>query len=245
MQSAAKSFNVTLHDVTPFFEDAVRRVMDALEPIVGRRLGMAVVPRWHGRAPCVGDERFWSFVGEHAGEVLLHGYEHVQPRFSGVAGVCKANEMRGLDENTARERIERGQGDLLRFLGTRAEGFLAPAYERGGATDAALEACGFSWALGWGSVRDFSGRRQRLATYVWDVAPVRGAGYLGEAIGHFARLRPGVVPALAVHPQDIERGYLGRVVRIAERLVGSGHVAVSAGELLGRVPAQAQLAGAW
>jgi predicted deacetylase len=171
-------------------------------------------------------------------EVLLHGYEHHQPTARGIHGICKGNELRGLSSEVVHQRLRKGQRDLAEFLGKPANGFLAPAYERGAASDALLADCGLSYYLGWKRLQRFSGASVRLATYVWDVDPKGVAGRVGEYIGHAARVRPGAIPAIALHPKDVDRGYLQRAVALATRLVDRGYRAASPSDLLSHAPSQ-------
>jgi predicted deacetylase len=234
-----RTFNVTIHDVTPVFDAQLRAIVDAFAPVVGTRLAVAAVPRWHGRRPAPVDRAFWRWVLASSSETLLHGYEHVQPRFSGINGVCKGNELRGLPPAVVRERLQKGQRELTELLGAPAVGFLAPAYERGAASDDVLAACDLSYYLGWKRLVGLPGPTVRLATWVWDVAPVRGAGYVGEWLGWLMRVRRGAVPAIALHPKDVDNGYLDRAVRVARRLVARGFRAVVPSELLARPAAGA------
>ena len=103
-----------------------------------------------------------------------------------------------------------------------------------------LTACGLRYYLGWKQLQGFAGacagRTIRLSTFVWDVAPMRGAGYVGEALGHALRFRPRTVPAIALHPRDVDQGYLPRALRVTRKLLARGWRPATAEALLQREP---------
>src|SRR5690348_13096779 len=69
----------SIHDVSPCFEDEIDRLVDLLDPHVGRRIGMLVVPNHWGDAPVVPGSAFATRLrawAEGGFEMFLHGYFH-------------------------------------------------------------------------------------------------------------------------------------------------------------------------
>src|SRR3954462_7921657 len=69
----------SIHDVSPRFESEVDRLLDLLQPHVGERLAMLVVPNHWGDAPIRPGSPFASRLRSWADrgiEMFLHGYFH-------------------------------------------------------------------------------------------------------------------------------------------------------------------------
>ncbi len=87
----------SIHDVSPRFESEIDRLLDLLEPSIGNRLAMLVVPNHWGDAPIVPGSRFatrlrgWADDGI---EIFLHGYVHRdEARHSGATDRIRARFM--------------------------------------------------------------------------------------------------------------------------------------------------------
>ena len=69
----------SIHDVSPRFESEVDRLVHLLQPHVGNRVAMLVVPNHWGDAPLIAGSGFasklraWADAGV---EMFLHGYFH-------------------------------------------------------------------------------------------------------------------------------------------------------------------------
>jgi hypothetical protein len=62
-----------------------------------------------------------------------------------------------------------------------------------------------------------------LSTWSWDWGIVSHLGLVGECFGNGAfRLRPAALPCVVIHPIDVDRGYLPRIVRIIDGLRRQG-----------------------
>ncbi|MFT5686552.1 MAG: hypothetical protein ACI8RZ_007508 [Myxococcota bacterium] len=62
---------------------------------------------------------------------------------------------------------------------------------------------------------------RRLATFSWDVGPIRAVSRLGEGLGGLLALRPDSVPCVALHPADVTRGLLPRALRRIDALAAT------------------------
>jgi predicted deacetylase len=219
-----RRFAVVVHDVAPAFLPQLERIAEALAPRVGRQLAGAVVPCWHG-LPIEGPRGgFGRFVKGAFGEVLQHGYTHRQDR-PGVLSLLtgRSDELLGLSREEVRRRLELGRELLRRALGVVPAGFVAPAWQAGRATVAELGGCGFRYLATFGAIRVASGPTIPLATWSWDWGIVGPLGRVGQRFGDvYWRLRPASLPCVAVHPADVDRGYLPRVLEVVDRLLGRG-----------------------
>ena len=229
-----RRFAVVVHDVAPAFLPQLARIAEALAPRIGRQLAGAVVPCWHGRqieGPGGGFGRFvtWAF-----GEVLQHGYTHWQDR-PGLLSLFtgRSDELAGLCREDVRCRLGLGRALLRRALGVSPAGFVPPAWQVGRATAAELGACGFRYVATFGAIRAASGPTIRLATWSWDWGVLGPLGRVGQRFGDvYWRLRPATLPCVVVHPADVDRGYLPRVLEVVDRLLERGRTPALLSELL-------------
>src|SRR4051812_27392006 len=143
----------SIHDVSPRFEGEVDGLLDVLEPHVGQRLAMLVVPNHWGSAPIVPGSPFatrlrsWADTGI---EMFLHGFTHRdEATYDGRgdrlrAGLMTAGEgeFLGLSDDEAAERFSRGQQLLESVTGRPIAGFIAPAWLYGEGAHRALRKAG-------------------------------------------------------------------------------------------------------
>jgi predicted deacetylase len=129
----------SIHDVSPRFEAEIDRLLDLLEPSIGKRLAMLVVPNHWGDAPIVPGSRFatrlrgWADDGV---EMFLHGYIHRdEARHSGATDRIRARfmtagegEFLGLSSAEALARINNGRSLVEQVIGRPIDGFVAPAW---------------------------------------------------------------------------------------------------------------------
>jgi hypothetical protein len=130
---------VSIHDVSPKFESEIDRLLELIEPHVGERVAMLVVPNHWGDAPIVHGSAFatrlrgWSDQGF---EVFLHGFYHRDDsRRAGVFDRLKASvmtagegEFLGLGRAPATSRIREGRALIEDVIGRPIDGFVAPAW---------------------------------------------------------------------------------------------------------------------
>ena len=189
----------SIHDVSPRFESEVDSLIDLLEPHVGKRLAMLVVPNHWGTAPIVPGSRFatrlrgWADQGV---EMFLHGFTHRdEAQHSSAADRMRARfftasegEFLGLSSGDASARIAEGQHLIEGVIGRPVDGFVAPAWLYG---DGAREALSYSaiplaedhirvWSpgtgaeLAWGPVITWASRtRMRLLSSLAAAAALR------------------------------------------------------------------------
>jgi hypothetical protein len=219
-----RRFAVVVHDVAPAFLPQLATIAAALAPRVRRKVAGAVVPCWHGRPIDGVSDGFARFVTNTFGEVLQHGYTHRQAR-PGVLSLFtgRSDELLGLTRQEVLRRIDVGRELLRRALGVSATGFVAPAWQAGKATPQALAGCGFRYLLTFAAVRAASGPAVPLSTWSWDWGVLGPLGRVGQRYGDLHwRLRPSTLPCVVVHPADVDRGYLPRVLDLVDRLLGLG-----------------------
>jgi hypothetical protein len=185
----------------------------------------AVVPCWHGRAWSRADAELVRLVKKgFGGGVLQHGctHQHEGPGLiSWLTG--GADELRGRSRSDLRRRLARGQGILCRVLGREPDGFLAPAWSWGRGLADDVWGLGFRCAVGFGWLSRPGFEPVALATWSWDWGRFRLLGYGGEAVGVLMhRVRSGAMPCVAIHPADVDRGFLHRIRRLVDRLENDG-----------------------
>lgn len=221
----SRSFAVMLHDVAPIYASHVTTFTQAMAPLVGTAMSAAVVPCWAGVSLGEGDRPFLDRVRSEYANILLHGYEHFRPGRRGLRSKVAdgKDEMNGLDPAETDRRLAAGQAILERWMGQPASGFIAPTYQIGFATPERLAKFGIHYTVGYGQVATSTGHRLPLATWVWDVSPIRLLCRAGYRLGQLQyRFRKHALPCVVLHPLDLERGFLPQIVRTVQRLLSAG-----------------------
>jgi predicted deacetylase len=204
----------SIHDVAPRFEPQVDRLVAKLEPFVGTRLAMLVVPNhWRtGRirpgSPFASRLRVWSDSGV---EILLHGYYHRDDQEHRGVNRLRANfmtaregEFLGLPKAQAAKRIADGRRLLEDIIGHPVAGFVAPAWLYGPGAHAALAESGLHVAEDhWRVWSPATGRVLAKGPVItWaSRTPARLASSLAAA-AMLCRFAPQNVLRIAVHPGD-------------------------------------------
>ena len=220
-----RPFLVCIHDASPAFARETRLMIRDLAPLVGRRLSFGVVPNWHGEWPLASHPGYCRLIREASEELLLHGYSHQRQRGWGpVTWLAEGgDEMNGLDPETTRRTLERGQDALTRVFGDPVRGFLAPCWQAGQVRRATGNALGLEHILGFFSLQSWIGRRVPLATSTWDSGRWGGLGHLGHGIGWLLQSLGRGVPVLAIHPRDLARGFWPKILRLTQALLEAGY----------------------
>jgi predicted deacetylase len=139
MPSPDRLLLASIHDVSPRFESEVDRLLDLLQPHIGERLAMLVVPNHWGDAPIRPGSPFASRLRSWADrgiEMFLHGYFHQDEARHVRAGdrlrasfmTAGEGEFLGLSREAASSRIDEGRSLLEGIIGRRVDGFVAPAW---------------------------------------------------------------------------------------------------------------------
>ena len=211
-----------------------------LAPLLGRRLSFAVVPNWYGEWPLAVHPDYCRLLQESSEELLLHGYSHQRQRGWGWATWLaeRSDEMNGLDPEETRRMLGRGQQVFTESFGQPARGFLAPAWQRGHLRRTTGKLPGVEHLLGFFSLESSSGRRVPLATWTWDCGRWGWLGHLGHGVGRLLQSFERGVPALAIHPRDLERGFWPRVLHLIHDLLDNGYQPGTPAGLLQETDAQ-------
>ena len=233
-----KHFLICIHDVTPAYARETGVMLQHLEPLVGRRLSVGVVPNWHGMWPLTSHPEYCRLIQDGADELLLHGYFHQRQRGHGAISALtdRSDEMNGLDPEETRRSIDCGQRMFAKAFGMTARGFLAPGWQRGhvrlgrgrtqtrhyGRGSAGREA-GLDYVLGFFSLQSSSGREVSLATWSWDCGRWGWLGHIGHAIGQLSHSLDRGTPTLAIHPRDLGRDFWPKILRLTEALLENGY----------------------
>jgi len=151
MPSVAKRILLaSIHDVSPRFEQEVDRLAALLEPFVGTRFAMLVVPNHWGSCPIRSGSPFASRLRAWADggvEMFLHGlYHRDHLRYHGLDRLRARfltdheGEFLGLSPQEAAVRISGGRALIEDITGRPVAGFVAPAWLYGpGAHEALAE----------------------------------------------------------------------------------------------------------
>ena len=236
----ARSFLVCIHDATPAFARVTTSMLRDLAPLIGRRLTLGVVPDWHGEWPLDTHREYCQHLSASSSQLLLHGFRHRRQHGSGpvswLAEHC--DELNGLDLDEALHAIGEGQRVFARAFGAEARGFLAPGWQRGRLSLAAMRTLGVDHVLGFFAL-DSATSSIPLATFTWDCGRWGWLGHIGHGIGRVSRALDYRIPSLAIHPRDMERGYWGHIMRLTRELIDAGYEPRTPDELLAAHHAEA------
>jgi hypothetical protein len=228
------TFVVVVHDVTPVFAREIDRIVDGLSRRVGRSLGAAIVPNWHGREAGPGDVRQFQEWRSRVGELLLHGWTHFRTQTPGLISALtdRADEFGGLSPQASTERLVAAQSVVQSLLGETLCGFVPPAWQFTG-PPVALRSAGVDYVLGFQRLRGTAGGDLPLATWSWDWGGFPGSSTPGAWLGTAVRLvRPSSIPVVVLHPMDVRRGCLPLAMRRIEGLLDEGLEPVLPSELV-------------
>jgi predicted deacetylase len=179
---------------------------------------LLVVPNWHGEWPLDRSPEFVQWVRECAdsgAEVLLHGERHDEtgiPRGWRDAArawgkTAREGEFLTLDEQPARERIDRGLA-LFTRLGLQAAGFVPPAWLARDGCWRAVAAAGLRCSEDDGAIRIHAVRdTRRIPSPVvrWSGrSPARAYASAAVAAVRWRVQRGARHVRLAFHPADLD-----------------------------------------
>jgi hypothetical protein len=235
----SRRFLVCIHDATPAYARETGVMIRDLAPLIGRRLSFGVVPNWYGAWPLAADPGYCRLVQDSSEELLLHGYFHHRqpPRIArdarsdgrpgrqrgGLATLLtkSSDEMNGLSPEETHHVLDCGQRVFSEVFGAPARGFIAPAWQPGHVRPGSAHASGLDYVLGFFSLESHAGARIPLATWAWDCGRWTWLGHVGHAVGSVLQSLDRV-PALAIHPRDLERGFWPAIMRRTHELIDAG-----------------------
>jgi predicted deacetylase len=215
----------SIHDVSPRFESEVDALADLLQPHVGDRIALLVVPNHWGDAPIVPRSPFAARLRRSADsgfEIFLHGFFHRdQARHDRAADRVRARfmtggegEFLGLDRSTAAHRIKAGRSLIEDITGRPIAGFVAPAWLYGAGTLQALNDCAIAIAEDhthvWSPISGEQLARGPVITWA-SRTRLRLASSLAAAAA--LRRAPLEVLRVGVHPPDIHHPILVRSIQ--------------------------------
>jgi peptidoglycan/xylan/chitin deacetylase (PgdA/CDA1 family) len=229
-----RPFVVCIHDASPAHAHETRAMIRDLEPLLGRRFSVGVVPDWHGQWPLASHPDYCRLLQESSEELLLHGYFHERRRGLGPVTLLAegCDEMNGLNLDETRRTLARGQDVFQDVFGRPARGFVAPGWQQGLLRPRNANDFGLEHLLGFFSLESRAGRSVPLATWSWDCGRWGWLGHLGHGIGLLLQSLEGRVPSLALHPRDIDRGFWPTILRVTQQLLDRGYTPTTASGLL-------------
>lgn len=206
---------VSIHDVTPAWEGAVRALW-ALCVAAGVRPALLVVPQWHGGWALEDHPAFVRWVAGRAAEgveLFLHGERHDEtglPRgwrdsVRALGRTAREGEFLTLDLAAATRRIARGAA-RLRALGLQPIGFVPPAWLAREDTFQAVEREGLLLSEDVRQVRVHGPAARRIPAPVvrWSGrGAFRAWASAGVAAWHDRREGTRPVVRMALHPMDL------------------------------------------
>lgn len=219
----------SIHDVSPRFECQVDRLVSLLEPHVGRRMAMLVVPNHWGDAPIVPSSPFAARLrrwAEEGVEIFLHGFHHRdQHAHPALADRLRARwftagegEFLGLSRTEAGRLIGDGRALVEDVIGKPVAGFVAPAWLYGAGSLAALIDCGVPiaedhWRI-WSPATGALLARGPVITWASRTRPRLQSSL---AAAHLLARAPIRALRVGVHPPDIHHPEIVRSIEATLR----------------------------
>jgi predicted deacetylase len=223
---------VSLHDVAPPFEAAIRAQLDLLAAMGVRRVALKVTPDWHGAHPLRDSPSLVKLLHAQVAagsQIVMHGFTHQPHGASAFYGpwlsrararlfAADAAEFLTLSLDEAVDALRRGLADFEQVGLSRPTMFCAPGWLHNAAADAALRRTGFRALIDMFTVRDLWTQRR-----IWTPA----VGYMGagpaqelgvqtlNAMVRQTALRSAHVAKVYLHPQRDPTGAVARR-RLAE-----------------------------
>ena len=222
-----KSLIVSLHDVTPAHDSAVRTCMDFLDEIGIPATSLLVVPEYHGTF-LDSDDSFTEWLRgrrDHADEIVLHGWRHIEhaPPKGFVRKLRRAlftrgeGEFLGVSPERCAEMLRHGK-EMLAQLDLTSEGFVAPAWLIEPMLYDTLAAEGFRYTTRQMSIVDVEEKRTISALTI----VLRGSSLAMNKLGRFYNnwfirfYANHPVLRVAIHPADIRfnaQPWFGRILK--------------------------------
>ncbi len=216
--------HVSIHDVSPKFEDAIERALLACHRN-GAKPSLLVVPDFHGESLLTDHPRFVDRLKELASgghEVILHGYAHRADGDAPGFGVSRfvaqrvvsngEAEFSSLSEAAARSRIDDGIR-VLRDARLTPVGFIPPAWSMPKWLLPVLAEKGFRYTEDHLFVFDPVAKTSRPSVVLNYAGRTKARMLSTVAYCRVARYARALVPArIALHPGDMNVPLLAREV---------------------------------
>ena len=224
---------VVIHDVAPVFCGELEVIVQSVRELIGSRFACAIVPRWKGTQTWASSDLLLELVGE-CDECMLHGYTHHRQRDPGLVSrlTGRSDEFAGLSTVEIQQRIDAGRDYLARETGISVTGLLPPAWQM---PCDARSLNGVDYLMRFRHLESctHAGTVYRLATWSFDWGWLRQACWCGELLGQARwKLSSGTIPCVAIHPADVTRNWLPRILRLIRTLIDQGHQPTLPRELL-------------
>ncbi|MEO8376821.1 MAG: DUF2334 domain-containing protein [Candidatus Sumerlaeota bacterium] len=212
---------VCIHDVGFGCARTVKELIEFCESEMGALPSLAVVPAASNEE---GRRDLEAMLRGYAGEIVQHGYDHAALRRFHPLNILTAdrNEFTGRGRDEAIKRVADGKAMLEEMAGRTVGTFLPPTWDRGALTPWILFDSGFQQVIGLKALLHADGQRHALATFSWDCGRFEKLGWAGEALGYLLWLKSNSTPVIALHPDDVRRGFLKRIRSLVRRLRNEG-----------------------
>ena len=234
---------VSLHDVTPAHESAVRRLWSMCRQHDATP-ALLVVPDWHGSWPLEEHPAFVDWLRDRASEgadIVLHGLRHdevgtrrgIRDHLRALGRTVGEGEFLTLDYAEAADRIRCGR-DRLTSVGLEPVGFVPPAWLARPAVFEAAARLGFRYAEDDSFIYLFdTDTRVAAPACRWSTRTrlrARGSAFVARARRLLQSRRP--LMRLALHPTDLCHEATIRSIQWALTTWSSDHALSTYGTLL-------------
>ncbi|MCX7047991.1 MAG: DUF2334 domain-containing protein [Candidatus Sumerlaeota bacterium] len=223
--SYRQPFVVSVHDVAPLYAGEIATILQSLNSLVGPRVSLAAVPRFHGQSWSAEDRELIQCIKGNSEEILQHGYTHERDQGCGVISALTrhSDEFAALSGQEALQRMRTGQAILQSAFGAPIAGFIAPSWRLSAGSRHAIWEAGYLFCANYGSIQRADGGGIPLATLSWDWGRISALGIAGEFAGRLRqKINRRAIPCVVIHPLDVRRGFLKRAITFIERLLSQG-----------------------
>ncbi len=209
----------SIHDVTPFHQDRLEKLVPLVEQAVGRgRFALLVVPDFHHKARLSDHPDFARRLRQWADdgcEIFLHGFTHLDDsKHETKAAQLKAKRMTagegeflGLSFGEAATKLHDGRLMVEDAIGRAVTGFIAPAWLYGSDSLMAIRDQGFDLVEDhfrvWNPQTDATLTRGPVVTYASRSVPRLLSSLIWSRMATVVLSRSKTV-RVAVHPHDVD-----------------------------------------
>lgn len=205
---------VSLHDVTPYYSNEIRAMMELLDELNVTGTSLLTIPHYRG-VSLNQDPKFSGWLrarSEKGDEVVLHGWQHVEHRKpKGLARHLRRmlftrgeGEFLGLSEDECGELLDNGL-KLLAAMDFSPRGFVAPAWLIEKSLYPVLRERGFIYTTRQSGIVDLADGRLMLSPAL----VLRGSSNTMSKLSRFVNnIRIGFngrrdIIRVAIHPIDV------------------------------------------
>ncbi|MGY5854852.1 MAG: DUF2334 domain-containing protein [Candidatus Thorarchaeota archaeon] len=190
---------LSLHDVSPIFEDEVVSAVDVLDGLGIESYSLLVTPMYQmkGAASFEKHEVFANYLQSLGIEISMHGFSH-------QAKSGHLSEFKSMTSEQILSRLKRGIQSIQKSIGVKPFGFIPPLWESPQKVKTAAKKLGFGFCAIGTNIFCFE---ENLTLTTADPIVSQGEGKT-TIVNSLFELEIGGAMQIALHPRDLQSSNL-------------------------------------